>query len=138
MNSQKKPLPTTSYAVLGLLSFGEELSGYDIRQWARSMRFFYWNPAQSQIYSELRRLEASGYVESRSVAQQGKPDKRLYKITDAGTAEFKRWFASDELDTTTILKHSVALKIFFGQMGTPDLLIELLEKFVENVNEFFE
>ncbi len=34
-------LPTTTYAVLGLLSLGEELSGYELRQWAlRSLRFF--------------------------------------------------------------------------------------------------
>ena len=51
-------LPATAWAVLGELSFGRELSGYDIKKWAdASLRFFYWSPAISQIYRELRRLE---------------------------------------------------------------------------------
>lgn len=129
MTELKTKLPTTSYTILGLLSFGEEMSGYDVRQWAQSMKFFYWSPAQSQVYSELRRLAEHDLVTMREVRQSGKPDKRLYQITDAGVTEFQRWWASDELDTTTVLKHSVVLKIFFGHMGTPEKLIELLEKF---------
>ena len=59
-------LPLTAWAVLGMLSFGRELSGYDLKKWAdSSLRFFYWSPASSQIYAELRRLERVGYVESR-------------------------------------------------------------------------
>lgn len=135
MAKQSSKLPTTSYAILGLLSFGEELSGYDIRQWAQGMRFFYWSPAQSQVYSELRRLAAHDFVTSRDVPQSGKPDKRLYQITDAGLAEFKRWWASDELDTTTVIKHSVALKIFFGHVGDQTRLITLLEDFVEDTKD---
>lgn len=134
MTKRSTKLPTTSYAVLGLLSFGEELSGYDIRQWAQNMRFFYWSPAQSQVYSELRRLAEHALVVSRDVPQAGKPDKRLYRITDAGIAEFRRWFVSDELDTTTVIKHSVVLKIFFGHMGTPEDLVTLLNRFIEEVN----
>ena len=35
-------IPATAWAVLGLLSFERELSGYDIKQWADSiLRFFY-------------------------------------------------------------------------------------------------
>jgi len=56
-------LPTTAWAVLGLLSFGRELSGYELRKWAdASIRFFYGSPAMSQIYRELRRLEAVGIL----------------------------------------------------------------------------
>lgn len=135
MAKQKTKLPTTSYTILGLLSFGEEMSGYDVRQWAQNMKFFYWSPAQSQVYSELRRLAEHDLVTMREVQQSGKPDKRLYQITDAGVAEFQRWWASDELGTATVLKHSVVLKIFFGHMGTPQKLVDLLEKFSEEQRE---
>ena len=54
-------LPTTSYAVLGLLSFGRELSGYELKKWAdHSLRFFFWSPAISNIYGELKRLQRLG------------------------------------------------------------------------------
>ena len=53
----------TAYALLGLLSFDRELSGYDLKKWAdSSLRFFYWSPATSQIYVELKRLEKLGFV----------------------------------------------------------------------------
>lgn len=134
MTAQTPPLPTTSYAVLGLLSFGEALSGYEIRKWAENMRFFYWSPAQSQIYSELRRLSDRGYVASSEVAQTGKPDKRLYAITAAGEAELSRWLAEEE-NEPTVMKHAVALKLYFGHMTTPDVLTEMLERFVDETRE---
>ena len=56
--AQLPELPSTSYAVLGLLSGGRELSGYDLRKWAaNSLQFFYWSPSLSHIYTELRRLD---------------------------------------------------------------------------------
>ena len=59
-------LRATSYAVLGLLSFGQELSGFDMKSWADwSLKFFYWAPSYSQIYGELHKLEELGLVASR-------------------------------------------------------------------------
>jgi len=61
-------LPATGYAVLGLLSFGRELTGYELKQWADgSLRFFYWSPAVSQIYSELKRLEIGPVVQREEI-----------------------------------------------------------------------
>ena len=73
MATGRKALPNTSYTVLGVLTLGKELSGYDIRQWAQGMNHFYTSPAQSQVYSELKRLEGHGYVLSHMVPQDGKP-----------------------------------------------------------------
>ena len=51
-------LPTTSYVILGLLTL-REMSGYDLKQLInKSITHFYWSPAKSQIYGELRRLES--------------------------------------------------------------------------------
>lgn len=79
--------------MLGLLSFGEELSGYDLKKWSDwSLRLFYWSPSFSQIYGELKRLEKVGYVTSRRVAQEtGNRDKRVYVITDAGMGAVRHW-----------------------------------------------
>ena len=78
-------LPMTAYALLGLLSFDRELSGYDLKKWAdSSLRFFYWSPATSQIYAELKRLEKLGLVSARETPQDELRNKRVYRITDAG------------------------------------------------------
>ena len=56
----------TGWALLGMLSGGDELSGYDIKKWINwAIQFFYSSPAYSQIYSELKRLERLGLVSSR-------------------------------------------------------------------------
>ena len=52
----ERRLPATAWAVLGILAFDRELSGYQVKQWAdASLTFFYWSPAVSQIYAELKR-----------------------------------------------------------------------------------
>src|SRR5436305_14354208 len=81
----KTNLAATSWALLGMLSYEYELSGYDIRKWIDwSMRFFYGSPAYSQIYSELKKPEKLGLVTSRVEDGGGTRNRRLYKITKAG------------------------------------------------------
>ena len=63
-------LPVTSYALLGLLTFGDELTGYELKQRADFTLRFYWvSPAMSQVYSELARLTAAGLVRRRGVGR---------------------------------------------------------------------
>lgn len=134
MPKSSKPLANTSYAVLGLLSFGEELSGYEIRKEAAALKFFYWSPAQSQIYSELRRLESASYVTSQKVEQEGKPNKQLYKITDAGLKELQTWLSNEAVENT-VMKHSMLFKLFFAHVTGQDVLIENLNSFITQSKE---
>lgn len=124
--------PPTTYAVLGMLAFGVELSGYELRRWALNLRFFYWSPAQSQIYAELRRLLAAGYVSERTEPIPNRPDKRLYRITDAGLAEFRRWMDESRVEPP-LLRHSVALRLFFGHQASPQRLREVLSEYATQV-----
>ena len=58
-----RDLPVTAYALLGLLSFGDSLTGYELKQRAdRTLRFYWVSPAMSQVYSELDRLHEHGLV----------------------------------------------------------------------------
>jgi DNA-binding PadR family transcriptional regulator len=131
--ARRGSLPNTAYAVLGLLAFGQELSGYDLKRWADNLRFFYWSPAHSQIYGELRRLEARGLVAVREVAQAHRPDKRLYRISQAGLAETRRWLDQAPVEPL-VLKHSVALRIFFGHLTSPERLRAILAEYVDDLD----
>ncbi len=120
------PLRSTSWAVLGLLSFGEELSGYDLKKWADwSLRFFYWAPSFSQIYGELRKLEDLALVSSRIVDKNEVRGKRLYRITEAGQHAVASW-ANDSVPEPAVLKHGVMLRMWLGHMAEPDKLREAL------------
>ncbi|WP_328303647.1 PadR family transcriptional regulator [Streptomyces sp. NBC_00435] len=122
-----RTLPATSWAVLGLLSFGEELSGYDLKKWSDwSLRFFYWSPSFSQIYSELKRLEKAGYASSRLVSQEtGTRDKRVYRITDEGMAAVRRWAREAPVDPP-VLKHGPMLRLWLGHLLESDQMREVL------------
>ncbi|MGW8767054.1 PadR family transcriptional regulator [Streptomyces sp. NPDC055815] len=120
-------LPATSWAVLGLLSHGRELSGYDIKKWSdRSLGLFYWSPSFSQIYSELKRLENSGYATSRLVAPEaGTRDKRVYRITGEGLDAVRTWARTAPLDPP-VLKHGPMLRLWLGHLLEPERMREIL------------
>lgn len=125
----ERPLPPTSWAVLGLLSFERELSGYDLKKWADwSLSFFYWSPSFSQIYGELKRLEGAGYVTSRTVPQAtGNRDKRVYAITDEGRAAVRAW-ARDAAVEPPVLKHGVMLRLWLGHLIEADQAKDILRE----------
>ncbi|WP_306325740.1 PadR family transcriptional regulator [Streptomyces venezuelae] len=120
-------LPATSWAVLGLLSFGRELSGYDVKKWSdRSLGLFYWSPSFSQIYSELKRLEQAGLAGSRLVPPEaGSRDKRVYRITDEGLAAVRTWARTAPLDPP-VLKHGPMLRLWLGHLLEPERMREIL------------
>jgi DNA-binding PadR family transcriptional regulator len=123
----KKPLPATAWAVLGLLSFGRDLTGYDLKKWAdASLKFFYWSPAISQIYGELRRLESLGYVESWAAPQDELRNKRLYRITPLGRDALTSWVRDSPVEPP-VLKHGVALRVWLGHLADPASLREVVE-----------
>ncbi len=121
-------VPATGWAVLGLLSFGRELTGYDLKKWAdHSLRFFYWSPAISQIYSELKRLERLGYVTSRTVAQDELRNKRVYAISEEGRLALTGWVQHAPVEPP-VLKHSVAMRVWLGHLAQPDELRAVVER----------
>jgi DNA-binding PadR family transcriptional regulator len=136
--SDQTRLPATAYAVLGLLSFGRELSGYDLKKWAdSSLRFFYWSPAVSQIYGELKRLDRLGYVSSREVPQDELRNKRVYRLTDKGRTALTAWIEQDEVEPP-VLKHSPLLRVWLGHLTQPDRIRELLGTYRSNTEEMLE
>jgi len=68
-------------------------SGYELaRRFDRSIGFF-WSATHQQIYRTLRTMEDDGWVRVTEVTQQGRPDKKVYTVSDAGRGELARWIA---------------------------------------------
>ncbi|MYY83302.1 PadR family transcriptional regulator [Streptomyces sp. SID335] len=124
-------LPPTAWAVLGLLSFPGERTGYELKKWAdASLRFFYWSPAISQIYAELRRLEALGYATSRRSGPEAPRTKRAYAITDEGRAALAAWADGGRDVGPPVLKHPLLLRIWLGHLTAPDRLRDLVAEHI--------
>ncbi|MFJ4716433.1 PadR family transcriptional regulator [Streptomyces sp. NPDC088785] len=124
-------LPQTAWAVLGLLSFPGERTGYELKKWAdSSLRFFYGAPAFSQIYAELRRLEGLGYVTSRRSGPDEPRAKRAYAITGEGRAALAAWAAGTDAPGAVSLKHPVLLRVWLGHLAEPERLRALVAEHV--------
>jgi PadR family transcriptional regulator, regulatory protein AphA len=71
---------------LGILSF-QEASGYEIKKDIEDGLFSHFIDASfGSIYPALTMLNAEGLVSLRAEEQTGRPDKKVYAITDAGHA----------------------------------------------------
>lgn len=108
-------LPATSYALLGLLSFGQSLTAYQLKQWAdASLRFFWVAPAMSHVYREAARLAEEGLVAATD-ARDGGRVVRTYAITERGRSTLAAWVRDAPVDFP-VLKHTVALRLFLGHV----------------------
>ena len=129
--SQELPpaLPTTAYALLGLLTFGDELTGYELKQRADNTLRFYWvAPAMSQIYSELTRLTSHGLVEPTTSDGAGRRTT-TYRITADGRSALSEWIDESRVGFP-VLKHTVLLRLLIGHMSEPARIAAMLEDYV--------
>jgi DNA-binding PadR family transcriptional regulator len=135
MNERR--LPATAWAVLGVLAFDRELTGYQVKQWAdNSLTFFYWSPAVSQIYTELKRLEELGYVTGRDVPEEQR-STRVYRITDDGRTALTGWLEDAPVEPP-VLKHGVLLRLWLGHLSSPDRLRQVIHRHRTQTEEVLE
>jgi DNA-binding PadR family transcriptional regulator len=108
----------TELAVLGLIAWSGEASGYELHRRAAHSVGFIWAPARSQLYAVLKRLAAAGLVTGRDVVQADRPDKRLFALTEAGTAALRAWLNRvDPIEPED--RDGVLLKVFFAAFADP-------------------
>jgi DNA-binding PadR family transcriptional regulator len=125
-------LPITSYALLGLLTFGDELTGYELKQRADLTLRFYWvAPAMSQIYTELARLTEHGFVEAVTSRGEGRRTT-AYRITPAGEKALREWMDDSPVRFPT-LKHTVLLRLLIGHAAAPERIRAMLEEYVDQL-----
>ncbi|OEV03024.1 PadR family transcriptional regulator [Streptomyces oceani] len=78
--------------LLALLTQGPA-HGYELKQHLESLLgAAYPQPNIGQIYITLGRLEKSGLILGEDVEQEGRPNKRSYRLTDAGREAVLGWF----------------------------------------------
>jgi DNA-binding PadR family transcriptional regulator len=131
MRQDFSELPTTSYALLGLLTLGDDLTGYELKQRADNTLRFYWSsPAMSQVYTELVRLTDLGLVQARDDETAPVRRTRRYRITAKGRRNLARWLTGSEHEFPT-LKHPVALRLLLGHLVEPTQSRTMLQDYLD-------
>ena len=97
-------------------------SGYDITKHFEEGMSCYWKATQQQVYRELGKLAKQGYVSFETLPQTGKPDKKLYQITDSGWRELSRWYL--EPTEPTAIREDLLVKVLIGYKMPQEQLIQ--------------
>lgn len=104
---------TSLYALLGVLSLGPH-SGYEIKKLIEQSLAHFWQEGYGQIYPNLKRLVELELATVELKRQDGKPDKKVYTITDLGENQLKDWLQTP-VEQLPKEKHEILLKLFFGK-----------------------
>lgn len=113
-----------AHTILAVLTY-EPCSGYDISKRFDEGVSCYWQASQQQIYRELGKMEQQGWVQFKRIPQEGKPDKKIYDITDAGKAELLRWY---QLPTEpTPIREDLLVKVLVAPFMPKNLLVNELQ-----------
>ncbi len=116
------------HALLGLIQY-KPATGYDLKATFKNSIHFFWNAALPHIYRTLKQMEGEGWIASTVEHQEGKPTRKVYRVTKAGEKELQRWLA--EPPELPELRHSMLVKVFFGKQMPPDQFKEHLIKWRE-------
>ena len=118
------------HAMLGFLNYGPR-SGYDLKGIFDNSVNHFWPADQSQIYRSLADMAEQGWIEQELIRQEGRPDRKLYHITNEGYEELQRWL-------TTPVAHkphrsAPLVQVFFaGQLADEEILL-MFERVAEQL-----
>jgi DNA-binding PadR family transcriptional regulator len=113
-----------AYAILVSL-ISEPKSGYDLAKQFDGTVGFFWQATHQQIYRELTKLEQKSLIVAEAIAQDGRPDKKIFSVSDMGLAHLKTWLLQSS--DVAILKDEFLLKIYAGYLIPEDAIAKKIK-----------
>jgi DNA-binding PadR family transcriptional regulator len=92
------------------------MTGYTLAKQFDQSAAYVWHAPHSQIYPELRRLEADGLIAGQDEPRGTLGTKRTYAITEAGRTELRRW--AQEVTPVTGQRDAAYLKATYFEYGS--------------------
>lgn len=114
------------YILLGLIS-QKDMAGYDIKKLFNTELSDFWHANHSQIYPELRRLEAEEYIEAKTEIVGEKLEKHFYHITQQGLSMLHQWM-KEPLSDVPPSKDEFPLKAYLIDDATNPTLSDLINE----------
>ena len=112
--AEPRPLTTTSYAVLGLLSL-QSWTTYELAQQMHRALGQFWPRAESKLYEEPKKLVAHGLAKAAKETTGNRP-RTVYSITPAGRKALRAWVPTP--GAGPVIEFESLVKVFFAEHGT--------------------
>lgn len=113
---------------LGALTLGDA-SGYEIRkQFVDGPFSHFFHASYGSIYPALGRLLAEGLVTVKEMSQDGRPDKKVYSLTDKGLNEFRRALAASPSRDKVRSEH--VARLFFAEHMNEEVLNAVYDSYL--------
>jgi DNA-binding PadR family transcriptional regulator len=118
---------------LGMLCLGGEACGYELKKRFESLFRHFYPAGYGSIYPALAELADAGLVTCTAVPQEGRPGRKVYRVTEAGRRQF-----TDTLHTCQPqhkLRSEFLATIYFAELMDPRRLDELLDDRLRQLRE---
>ncbi len=110
-----------------LATLGDEAySGYDLWKKFSQTSAYYWQASQQQIYRELGKLEKEGAIASEIIPQEGRPNKKLYKITEKGIEKLKDWLL--EPAEPMAIREELLVKVIAAELVPRSVILQEIQR----------
>jgi len=109
------------HAVLAAL-VDHDASGYELTKVFDMSVANYWYASPQQLYAELTRLEESGLITGREVAQDKRPNKRVFAITDSGREALRDFI--DVASKPAFIRDDLLVKVHAAEAGNLQSLVD--------------
>jgi PadR family transcriptional regulator AphA len=116
----------TEWVVLGLL-YNRSRTGYDLKKAIESQIDHFWRESFGQLYPLLNRLVEEDLAECQRIVAEGRPLRKLYKITESGKERFEEWLKTPVDESPPRIE--ILLKLFFAKRISKEQTIEHLIHF---------
>lgn len=126
----------TQTLILAILNF-DNCSGYEIKKQCTEGAFSYFvDISYGSIYPTLAKLEVDGLVLGRSESQSGRPDKKVFSITQKGREAF-----IETLSTPPAIdkfKSEFLLVAMCADLTSPEIITKAIDKRIGEMEELIQ
>lgn len=120
------------HAIMVLLET-EAGSGYDLLKRFKQRLGFFWQASHQQIYQQLKVMHQAGLIDYSVDNQQGKPDRKIYVMTEAGHKELISWL--NQACKPQKINDSLLVKLYGGHLLDSAVLLEEIQAHREQHNK---
>ena len=120
---------------LGMLTDGPA-SGYDMKKCFESSFGHFFPAGYGSIYPALATLARNRMVEFEEIPQEGKPDRKVYSITELGREELMKGLANP--DPSHKIRSEFLATLWFAHLMSNEQIEDLIDRKLGEIDEFLK